>query len=33
MTSQEFFDVIDTFANKDLFTKNGKYWVPTFEIL
>lgn len=33
MTERDFFEVIDTFANKELFEKNGKNWIPTFEII
>lgn len=32
LTKQEFFDVIDKFANKDLFKKVGDFWEPTFSI-
>jgi len=32
MSADEFFAVIDHHANKSLFRKDGRFWVPTFEI-
>ena len=31
MSEGEFYDVLDTWANRDLFERNGNTWQPTFE--
>mgnify|MGYP003353831357 FL=1 len=32
MTSAEFFETLDKFANKNLLIKEGQYWLPNFKV-